>query len=230
LKKYKHLFFDLDHTLWDFAVNEKNTLQQLYEKHNLNRFFSTFDNFFEVYLPVNLGLWNDYRNGIITKEIVKINRFYDTFRSVGYEDEKFAQQFANEFVVLSPMQTKLIPNTLEVLDYLFLKYNMHIITNGFCEVQYVKLEKSGLRPYFKHIFISEEIGYQKPDVEFFDYAIKTSNATKNESLVIGDNLEVDILGSKNSGIDHVYYNPDKIPHEELIFKEISSLLELKTFL
>ena len=215
----------MDHTLWDFAVNEKITLNQLFEKHNLKKYFSSFDDFLSVYTPINEGLWLNYRNGNIPKEVVKINRFLDTFRSVGFDDVTMAEMTANEFVALSPLQTQLIPYTIEILDYLLPKYEMHIITNGFVEVQYIKLERSGLRPYFTGIFISEEIGYQKPDSNFFEYAVTNSNACKSECLVIGDNLEVDILGAKNFGLDHVYFNPEQTPHEEVVFKEITKFWE-----
>lgn len=227
---YKHLFFDLDHTLWDFAVNEKITLNQLFEKHKLNRYFSSFDNFFDTYKPINKDLWLNYRNGNIPKETVKINRFLDTFRFVGLDDVKMAELIADEFVELSPLQTQLIPYTKEILTYLKPKYDLHIITNGFVEVQYIKLEKSGLRPYFKGIFVSEEIGYQKPDTNFFDCVVNGCGANKKECLVIGDNLEVDILGAKDYGLDQVYFNPDQTPHKEVVFKEITFLAELKDFL
>jgi len=141
-----------------------------------------------------------------------------------------AELIADEFVELSPLQTQLIPYTKEILTYLKPKYDLHIITNGFVEVQYIKLEKSGLRPYFKGIFVSEEIGYQKPDNNFFDCVVNGCGANKKECLVIGDNLEVDILGAKDYGLDQIYFNPEQTPHKEVVFKEITSLAELKDFL
>ena len=229
-KKYKHLFFDLDHTLWDFAANEKQTLSFLFEKYNLNKYFAGYDDFFAIYAPINSGLWLEYRTGIKKKQDLKYFRFINTFQAVGFNDVAIAKQFADEWIAMNSQQTALTPYAREVLDYLFPKYEMYIITNGFIETQYAKLERSKLRQYFKKVYISEEIGYQKPKREFFEYAIKSSNACKAESLVIGDNMEVDILGAIDFGLDQVYFNPDKIPHEEKIFKEISSLLELKEFL
>jgi len=230
MTKYKHLFFDLDHTIWDFATNEKSTLRQLFDAYQLNRFFTDFEDFFERYKPINLGLWVQYRNGEIRKKELNTGRFHNTFCTVGFNNLEVAEKFANDFVTYNPMQTALMPHTIEVLDYLKPRYQMHIITNGFKETQYVKIEQSGLKPYFHKIFISEEIGHQKPKVAFFEYAIKSCNARKTESLIIGDSLEADIQGAKDFGLDHIYFNPAQTPHNEKVFKEISSLLELKQML
>ncbi len=228
--KYKHLFFDLDHTIWDFATNEKITLTQLFHHYKLEQYFNSFDDFFERYKPINLDLWVKYRNGEIKKYELNIGRFYNTFCTVDLDNFTMAESFASDFVSINPTQTALIPHTIEVLEYLKSRYSMHIITNGFIETQYVKIDRSGLRPYFKKFFISEEVGFQKPKTSFFEYAINSCNARKAESLIIGDSLEADIQGAKNYGLDHVFFNPDNTPHQETIFKEISSLLELKDWL
>ncbi len=230
MRKYKHLFFDLDHTIWDFSTNEKITLSELFDKYNLEKYFANFDDFFSSYKPINADLWLKYRLGEIKKTDLSIGRFYNTFLTVGFDDRQAATQFANDFVTINPTKTAVIPHTFEVLDYLKPHYQMHIITNGFVETQHVKLERSGLRPYFSKIFISEEIGYQKPKRGFFEYAIKSCNARKRESLVIGDSLEADIEGAKNFGLDHVFFNPDGIAVDAPVFAEIRSLLELKTML
>lgn len=230
MRKYKHLFFDLDHTIWDFSTNEKITLAELFNKYNLEKYFTDFDDFFSSYKPINADLWLKYRLGEIKKTDLSIGRFYNTFLTAGYDDRQAATQFANDFVAINPTKTAVIPHTFEVLDYLKPHYQMHIITNGFVETQHVKLERSGLRPYFSKIFISEEIGFQKPKRGFFEYAIKSCNARKRESLVIGDSLEADIEGAKNFGLDHVYFNPDETVTEVSVFAEIHSLLELKTML
>lgn len=230
MRNYKHLFFDLDHTIWDFDTNEKITLTQLFDSYKLQQFFEDFDDFFERYKPINIGLWVQYRNGEIKKNDLNVGRFYNTFCNAGFDDKATAVRFANDFIKQNPTQKALIPYTIEILEYLHPKYDMHIITNGFKETQYVKIEKSGLKPYFKKVFISEEVGHQKPKTAFFEYAIKSCNARKKESLIIGDSLEADINGAKNFGLDHVYFNPSKTPHNETVFKEISSLLELKGWL
>ncbi len=226
MRKYKHLFFDLDHTLWDFSTNEELTLSDLFIKFKLNDYFEDFDEFFRIYEPINKKLWLQYRKGEITKQFLSTQRFHHTFLVKGLDNESSALSFGQDFIALSATKTALMPHTIEVLDYLKKRYSLHIITNGFIETQYVKLRASNLEKYFDKIFISEKVGAQKPKRAFFEYAVKSCNAKKNESLVIGDNLEADIIGAKNFGLDQVFYNPMSIAHDELVFKEIKSLREL----
>jgi putative hydrolase of the HAD superfamily len=224
---YRHLFFDLDHTIWDFETNARITLEELFGKYQLERYFIDFGDFFSRYTPINRDLWAQYQRKEVPKSTLKVNRFYNTFRSVGFDDFAMATNFGNDFIASSPLQTTVMPHTFELLDYLQeRRYQMHIITNGFTETQHKKLERSGLRPYFQKLFISEEIGVSKPHKRFFEYAIKSTNARKKESLVIGDSLENDVKGARNFGLDHIYLNPRQISHNEAIFKEISSLEEL----
>jgi putative hydrolase of the HAD superfamily len=228
---YKHLFFDLDHTLWDFHNNQITTLKELFDTYQLNRFFNSFDDFFAKYMPINTGLWHEYQHGRIPKREVKVGRFHQTFSQAGFDDIDVAEAFANDFVSGNSLQTGVIPHTMEVLDYLkHKKYHLYIITNGFREAQHTKMEKSGLTRFFERIFISEDIGVSKPHRAFFEYAVKSANARKKESLVIGDSLENDIKGAREFGVDQVYFNPEKIPHEEMVSKEISSLKELMDWL
>ncbi|MGQ1888973.1 YjjG family noncanonical pyrimidine nucleotidase [Thermophagus sp. OGC60D27] len=224
---YKHLFFDLDHTIWDFDANQALTLKKLFEKYHLGNHFKDFDNFFQRYSPINERLWRDYQYGRISKKELKIGRFYQTFRSVGVDDFAMAERFSEDFVTNNSKETNVIPHAFELLNYLQQKkYHLYIITNGFRETQYSKLEKSGLAPYFEKTFISEDIGVNKPNPAFFEYSLKNAKASKNESLVIGDSLENDIKGARNSGIDQVFFNPKRKPHDEEVFKEITSLKEL----
>jgi putative hydrolase of the HAD superfamily len=226
MRPYKHLFFDLDHTLWDFATNEQLTLSDLYNNYKLGEYFDSFEAFFEGYKPINADLWIKYRHGLIKKAELNVGRFHHTFLTAGLNQVELAEKFAHEFVAFNSRKEAVMPHTFELLDYLRPNYQMHIITNGFIEAQKVKMEMSGLRPYFQKLFISEEVGAQKPKVAFFEYAIKSCNARKKESLVIGDSLEIDIQGAKNFGLDHVFYNPHQSPHSEDVFKEIHSLKEL----
>jgi len=226
MRKYKHLFFDLDHTLWDFATNEQATLTDLYNHYKLSAHFASFGAFFNCYKPINADLWIKYRHGQIKKAELNVGRFHHTFLTVGLDQSQLAEKFAHDFVAFNSQKKAVMPHTFELLDYLHAHYQMHIITNGFVEAQKVKLEMSGLRPYFDKIFISEEVGAQKPKVAFFEYAIKSCNARKKESLVIGDSLDIDIRGAQNFGLDHVFFNPHQTPHTEKVFKEIHSLSEL----
>ncbi len=224
---YKHLFFDLDHTIWDFQTNQIITLQKLFIEYQLERYFVDFDDFFGKYMPINLELWREYQLGRIPKKDVKVGRFHKTFLGAGFDKIETAELFAESFVSGNALQTNVIPHTFETLDYLTRKkYQLYVITNGFREAQHIKMESSGLTPYFKKTFISEDIGVSKPHRRFFEHALKTVNARKTESLVIGDSLENDIKGAREFGVDQVYYNPEKLLHNEIVFKEIVSLREL----
>ncbi|TAJ14161.1 noncanonical pyrimidine nucleotidase, YjjG family [Marinilabiliaceae bacterium JC017] len=228
--KYRHIFFDLDHTLWDFKTNSLATLQELFVTYKLSRVFDDFDSFHEKYEKHNLRLWNLYRRGKVTRQALNFDRFYLPFSEAGFDDPVIAGQFGKDYLAISPTKTKLMPYTLELLNYLKAKYTLHIITNGFREVQERKLEMCGIRPYFNKVFISDLIGVQKPNIRFFEYAVKSTNARKKESLVVGDSLEVDIAGAQNYGLDHVFFNSKQISHEKKVMLEISSLKQLFDFL
>ena len=226
-KKYKHLFFDLDKTLWDFEKNSKETLIELFTTYKLNeRDISSFDIFFAVYTEINLSLWDLYRKGEIEKDFLNLNRFEFTFNKFGFSDLKLAQTFADDYVALSPQKTHLFPGATEVLEELQIKYQLHVITNGFKEVQYKKLENSGLNKYFSKIITSEEAGFMKPDPKVFYHAIEKANAIISESIMIGDDLEVDILSAQKFGMDQVFVNYENIHHNEKPTFEITNLFTL----
>ncbi len=229
-RKYKHLFFDLDHTLWDFEANSMEALKELYQIFDLQHHFNDFGDFFERYEYHNLYLWSQYRKGKVDKKTLSTQRFYLPFCDVGFDDLEVAKQFAQQYLAVSCTKTQLFPNTLEVLKQLHPHYHMHIITNGFREVQSKKMANSGLTPFFENIFISELIGVQKPHPYFFYYSIRSCKALKNESLVIGDSLEADIEGAINAGIDQVFFNSKKLDHDKKITHEISDLQEILNIL
>jgi len=228
MKKYKYLFFDLDRTLWDFDENSKETLNEIYHNYNLSHFFSTFNEFYNTYHKQNEILWAQYREGKLKKDILRSLRFYNTLLVAGEKNQKLAHHIGNDYVKISPAKTNLFPYAHETLEYLkSKKYNMYIITNGFNEVQFTKLKNSKLSNFFSKVITSEMAGYHKPDLRMFNYTVTTVNAKKIESIVIGDDFEVDILGAKNAGIDQVYFNPSQKPHNSEITFEIESLKELK---
>lgn len=231
MKKYRHIFFDLDHTLWDFETNSRATLVNLFQKHELDRAFGCDqDHFYRRYIAVNDQKWALYRHGKLTKEELRAQRFYDTFDSLGWCDADFCAGFEKEYLDLCPRQTALLPGAVELLDYLKENYILHIITNGFVETQSIKIRESGLEPYFTQVVSSEEIGINKPNARIFVESLKRAGATRKDSLMIGDNLEADVLGAKNCGIDHVYFNPRKQAHAEKITYEIRELAELHNIL
>lgn len=230
MHKYRHIFFDLDRTIWDFEANSKDTFFELFDEYGLSENYTDFDSFFSIYTRHNNELWALYREGLIKKKALSVKRFALTLNDGGIDDEAFAEKLGEEYVTKSPCKTKLFDGAHEILEYLNQYYTLHVITNGFMEVQYKKLEKADLRKYFDKIFISEEVGAKKPQPEIFRYAITSVNAKKGESLMIGDDLNVDIIGAKSFGIDQVYFNPDRINHDEKISYEITKLIELRDIL
>ena len=227
----KHIFFDLDRTLWDFESNSLQTLTELFNQFNLSYLgLNSAENFIRKYKIHNERLWDLYREDKITKEELRGKRFYLTLKEYGIEDERLSEKIGLEYVRKSPLKKKLFPYTLDVLNYLNKKYEMHIITNGFEEVQHVKLSQSGLSSFFKHIITSEKVGVKKPNIKIFEYAFNKAKAQKDESILIGDDLIADIFGAKNAGIQQIYFNPNKIIHDENIEFEINCLSQLKELL
>lgn len=213
MPKYKHLFFDLDHTLWDFNRNSKETLSELFEIHKLellNKF--SLPLFLSVYEKVNERLWEHYRQHKITKEYLRNGRFIETLETLNHEDEALSIKLSNDYILRSPYKGILFPYVHETLKYLKSKYDLHIITNGFSEVQRIKMESAGLLNYFNHIFISEEVGFNKPDPAIFNHAVKTCKSNISRCLMVGDNIETDMKGASSVKMDHVFFNPEKLHH------------------
>jgi len=225
--KYKHLFFDLDRTLWDFDKNSKETLQDLFISFELQKLgIPDFDVFFEHYCHHNIHLWELYRGGKIEKDFLSVERFYLTLSDFGIENKKLSELVSKEYVHQSPLKTALFPYTHKVLEYLYKKHSLHIITNGFKEIQFRKLNLCGLEKYFTSVIVSEEAGCNKPDRKIFLFALEKNKAEIAESIMIGDDLSVDVIAAKAIGMDQIYVNYDKLPHDEKITYEVFSLKEL----
>lgn len=231
MSQYKHLFFDLDNTLWNFTENARSALFDVYSTYNLNRYYSEFDSYFNQFEEHNAALWRLYGADKITKEFLNTERFLAPLRKFGILNELLAREMSTFYLDQSCEKTAVMPNTFATLDYLKPHYDLYIISNGFKEVQYKKLKKSGLSGYFNKIFLSEEVGHHKPKPEFFAHLFSVSNAQKKDSLVIGDNFEADIEGAMNFGIDQVYYSTDS---SQTLTKQptytINNLSELCSFL
>jgi putative hydrolase of the HAD superfamily len=206
--KYKHLFFDLDHTLWDFEANARATLSQLYADLQLEkRGVHDFDLFYRNYLAYNEMLWERYRNGLIQQDELRIKRMRMALLDFKIADELLAAEMNTSFLDLLPTRTLLFPHTKEVLQYLREKnYELHLITNGFEKTQHSKLKYSGLDVFFNQVITSEGSNSLKPKKEIFEYAFEKTKATPEQSIMIGDTIEVDILGAVNAGIDQVHVN------------------------
>ena len=231
MRKYKHLFFDLDRTIYDFDRNALETFHDIYSIFDLKtKGIDDFEKFFKVYNTHNNKLWDLYRKGKITKDKLKFYRFELTLNDFEIDDIQLAKKMGDEYVRLSPTKKNLFPHCIETLEKLKHHFEMHIITNGFEEVQMAKLRNTGLIKYFDKIITSERAGVKKPASEIFDFSLKLANANSYESLMIGDDLKVDILGAKNSGIDQVFVNYDNEEHKEEITFEINSFDKLEGIL
>ena len=229
--KYKHIFFDLDRTLWDFDAAAEVAFERIYEKYNLKSLgISSAHEFHEVYHPLNEQLWVLYRENKITKDDLNRSRFLKPLEHYGIHDVELADHLSEDYVYWSPRIVRLVPGTMELLDYLKPKYHLHLITNGFQEVQHTKLSGSGLEPYFETLTVSEEVGVKKPNPEIFYYALRKANAKPEESIVIGDEMAVDIDGARVAGIDQVFFNAKGDAVEGERTYEVRSLSEIKGIL
>lgn len=226
--KYKHLFFDLDRTLWDFDAAAEVAFERIYDKYNLKGLgIPSAHEFHEVYHPLNERLWELYREDKITKDELNRTRFLKPLEHYGIHDIELADHLSADYVYWSPRIVRLVPGTMELLDYLKPKYHLHLITNGFQEVQHTKLSGSGLEPYFETLTVSEEVGVKKPNPEIFHYALRKAQATAEESLMIGDEMAVDVDGARAAGIDQIFFNASgKTVDGERTF-EVQNLLEIK---
>lgn len=225
--KIKHIFFDLDHTLWDFETNSAKTFEKIL---NDNKILVKLDAFLLEYKIINQAYWKLYRNNNISKEALRYGRLKDTFDKLNYTiSDALVYTLADEYIEYLPTFNEVFEGTHEILTYLKPTYQLHIITNGFSEVQTDKLINSRLDGYFDKIITSEKVGVKKPNPKIFKYALKVANAHKEESIMIGDNWEADILGAKDFGIKPIYCNFENNPKDSSVIS-IGNLLELKKHL
>jgi putative hydrolase of the HAD superfamily len=210
-KTYKHLFFDLDHTLWDFDRNAALALSEVYGEFGLETILNgNFDEFYRKYLVHNEMLWKRYHNGFITAEDLKWKRMWRTLLEYQLADETLSKDLSKRFLEVLPLKKEVFPYTFEILAYLQKKgYAMHIITNGFEKTQWSKLENSGMIPFFGEVITSEMSNSVKPQKEIFDHAMLRTGAAPESSIMIGDNPEADIEGARTAGMDSVFVNHDK---------------------
>lgn len=226
----KHLFFDLDNTLWDFDRNSKTVLEDLFSENDLTSKLNTdFETFHDYYYKKNDELWHLYYFNKIKKEDLRYKRFHDSFLNFGYENLQLSKYIAEAYVKASPYSRHLKDGCIEVLEHLNSSYNLHIITNGFAEVQNIKIDNCGLRKYFKEIIISEEHGLTKPHADIFRLGEKLANTTTDKCIMIGDNWVSDIEGAIGAGWKAIYYSESpKEQHPDISF--INSLHQLKEIL
>jgi putative hydrolase of the HAD superfamily len=227
--QYKHLFFDLDHTLWDFEANSRLTLAELHKSLRLEeKGVRDFDLFHRKYLAHNEKLWERYRNGAIKVDELRWKRMSLTLLDFKIGDEALAREMGVLFLESLPTRNLLFPHALEILNWLSAKgYHLHLITNGFEITQHSKLQHAGMAGYFTEVITSEGSGSLKPHKEIFEYALQRTGAEKKESVMIGDSLEADIQGAMNAGIDQVFVNHLRIPASVQPTYTVYSLKELE---
>ncbi len=230
MKNIKHIFFDLDHTLWDFDKNSSEALTEIYFEMDLDREIGNLEQFIKKYQEINAGYWSKYNHGLVTKEQIRVGRFRDALNAfeVTNPNER-AELLGTSYIQRSPHKKHIFPHAHESLTYLKSKYELHIITNGFKEVQFIKLDNCDLTSYFDLILCTEEVGVNKPNPLVFETALSRTNAIPEESLMIGDNPETDIIGAQNCNMHTILFNPNEIAHG-VNSAEIRGLNELITLL
>ncbi len=218
------LFFDLDHTLWDFDKNSYIAFETIFEQEfpNVNLL-----DFMEAYIPINQACWKLFQNNKIDHNQLRYSRLKESFDAIGYliSDLKI-DQIATDYIELLPKSNHLFEGAFATLDYLFLKYNLHIITNGFAQVQQKKINNAGLQKYFKTITNSELAGQKKPSPVIYEYALLQAKTHKQNAVMIGDCIDADVKGALDFGIDAIFFNPNR-QSIDIEVVQIVNLLELK---
>jgi putative hydrolase of the HAD superfamily len=230
LKKYTHIFFDLDHTLWDYDANSTEALTEVYHEFGMDQLFTTPTSFIGVFHHVNHGLWDRYNKGEIDREDIRQQRFAMVMKGRTEPDRKLSMAMSDYFIAECPKKPNLIDGAKEVLDSLLPHYSLSIITNGFDDTQATKLKFCGIDHYFDQLITSETTGSRKPDREIFDHAISLTKADPQKVLMIGDNLNTDIAGARAAGWEAVWFNPtidnhEQVPHKPVI-SHLSEILDL----
>ena len=228
IKKYSCIFFDLDHTLWDYETNSKETLEELYGHYRLQEIGVTDFTIFHLrFNEVNAALWELYDTGKIDSTVIRKERFKQILESFHAYDEKLSLDISHDFLTTCPKKGALMPSAIQVLEYLKNSaYELSIITNGFEEIQHIKMASGNLHHYFDHIITSQKAGHRKPALEIFQFALHLHGKQNYEAIMIGDNIIADMGGAKNAGIDTVYFNPNGLQHNTTPLHEITRLDEL----
>ncbi|MFD1096830.1 YjjG family noncanonical pyrimidine nucleotidase [Salegentibacter chungangensis] len=227
LNNIEHVYFDLDHTLWDFDRNSSLAFQKIFELHKME---VELNDFLEVYMPVNFRYWELYRDNKVSKEALRYGRLKESFNLLEMDTtDEVIDLLAKDYIKYLPVNNHLLDGTKEVLDYLKPKYKLHIITNGFQEVQHTKMSNSGILEYFETITTSEEAGVKKPHALIFEKALGKSKANASNSVMIGDNYEADIQGAKDFGLHSIFFDYHNKP-EPIDEIRIKTLNEITSYL
>lgn len=229
MKHVEHIFFDLDHTIWDFEKNSNETLSEIFEEFELTKFITNKERFLATYQTVNGQFWKKYREGQIDKQTVRFGRFSETLNRFKVPNhESLGQKIGDVYVERAPHKKNLFPDAHETLAYLSQKYPLHIITNGFKEVQFIKLNGADLSKYFDVILCSEDVGVNKPNKKVFHHAMELAKSSPSNSLMIGDSLEADILGAQSVGMSTILFDPKReyLNHNSTIIQDLKDLRQV----
>jgi len=227
INNISHIFFDLDHTLWDFDKNSALTFGKIFELNNIE---VDLEDFLEVYVPINFQYWKLYREEKIDKATLRYGRLNDAFKLLNINVKtSMIYKLSDDYITYLCTFNHLFDGAIEILEYLQVKYKLHIITNGFKEVQQSKLNNAKIDKYFVTVTNSEMVGVKKPNPKIFKHALNIANANQENSIMIGDNYEADILGALNFGIDAICYNYHNENLENGI-RQVDTLLQLKQYL
>lgn len=229
-RDYKCIFFDLDHTLWDYEFNARETLLELHASYKLLDLGIAFEDLHRHFKAINIQLWDLYDRGLIDNEVIRTQRFTRVFDKFKVKDDQLSALLSHEYLHGCPKKANLLPYAKDILEYLSKKYSLTVVTNGFEEIQSVKLLSGNITHYFDHVVTSQKAGHKKPAREIFEYALSINNLKCHEVIMIGDNLVTDIGGARNASIDTVFYNPASITHNEQVSHEIRCLSELQDIL
>ena len=230
MKDYRHIFFDLDHTLWDFTSNSRETLRELFEEEDLaEKGVPDADQFILSYEEVNQGLWGRYQAGSLNKEVMRVLRFRNALLRFGVKDGALSDRLGRSYLQRCPQKTRLMPGALDLLNELGDRYRLHVITNGFEEVQAIKIKSSGIMHFFAEVISSEKAGARKPDPRIFDHALQRTKAQVPECLMIGDDLNADMIGARRAGWDHVHFAAACDPDPEATYA-VRAMSELRRIL
>jgi putative hydrolase of the HAD superfamily len=225
--KIRHVFFDLDHTLWDFDKNSGLTFEKIFKLNGLEVELSTF---LEVYEPINLNYWKLYREEKVTKSALRYGRLKDAFNAINVDvEDDMINHLSVAYIDYLTTFNHLFEGALDILNYLRDKYELHIITNGFEETQERKMHNSNIRNYFKTITNSEMVGVKKPNPRIFNFALDSANANPDESVMIGDSLEADIEGAHNIGMETIYFDYRNLNNSNG-YKRVTTLKSIENYL
>ena len=230
-KKYKHVFFDLDHTLWDYERNAEETLADLFLTYRLKeRGVPDTTSLYLKFKSVNTALWDLYDRNLIDQAHIRTQRFKQILEHFNAYDEKLSESISTDYLDSCPKKNNLIPHAISILEYLSTRYHLTLVTNGFEEIQNVKLSSGNLHRFFKHIVTSQKAGHRKPSEKIFEFAMSLNNTHCCDVVMIGDNLITDIGGARAASIDTIFFNRDKIAHGDKVNYEIGCLSELTNIL